>query len=176
MKKILASRFKKARKGESSTQGSHPSHEATPERREEEASHTYMVSYAPPLQVREPTSGLMLSYEELQKFNILRASVFAHISIIDPVLMDRTSMTTEFSTIFGVIGWGGFHIVHEHGIELLTKEFLCTLKITTNGVAFCLFGEEYDLTWSLLNTALGFEHDCELDLDRALHRFNKEEF
>ena len=85
-------------------------------------------------------------------------------------------MTTEFNTVFNAIGWGGFYIVHEHGIELLTKEFLCTLQITTNGVAFRMFGEEYNLTWSLLNTALGFEHECELDLDHALHMFNKEEF
>ena len=97
MKKILASRFKKAKKGESSAQGSHPSYEATPERREEEVSHPEMVPYEPPRRVLEPMSGLKLNQEELQKFNILRTSVFAHISFIDPVLMDHTGMTTEFN-------------------------------------------------------------------------------
>ena len=59
---------------------------------------------------------------------------------------------------------------------MLTQEFLCTLQLTNNGVAFCMYGEEYSLTWSLLNSALGCDHDWELNLDLATNGFNKDEF
>ena len=65
MKKLLASQFKKAKKGESSSQGSHPTYEETQERREEEERYHQMVPYEPPLRVRDPKSGLMLNQEEL---------------------------------------------------------------------------------------------------------------
>jgi hypothetical protein len=45
-------------------------------------------------------------------------------------------MTSEFETIFNTIGWGGFWMIPELGIELLTQEFLCTLKFSQNGVTF----------------------------------------
>jgi hypothetical protein len=67
-------------------------------------------------------------------------------------------MSAKFNVVFNAIGWGGFWMVPELGIEVLTQEFLCTLQLTINGVAFCMFGEEYNLTWSILNTTLGCEH------------------
>jgi len=39
-----------------------------------------------------------------------------------------------------------------------------------------MFGEEYNLTWSILNTTLGCEHDCELDIDHATNGFSKNDF
>ena len=40
----------------------------------------------------------------------------------------------------------------------------------------CVCGEEYNLTWSHLTTALGCDQDCELNLDLATNGFNKYEF
>ena len=67
-------------------------------------------------------------------------------------------------------------MVPEHGIKVLTQEFLCTLQLTIKGVAFRMFGEEYNLTWSILNTTIGCEHDCKLDLDHAINGFSKNDF
>jgi hypothetical protein len=85
-------------------------------------------------------------------------------------------MSVEFSIVFKAIGWGRFWMVPKLGIEVLTQEFLCTLQLTINGVAFHMFEEEYNLTWSILNTTLACEHDCELGLDHATNGFRKNEF
>ena len=39
-----------------------------------------------------------------------------------------------------------------------------------------MFGEEYNLTWSILNMTLGCEHDCKLDLDHTTIGFRKNDF
>jgi hypothetical protein len=88
----------------------------------------------------------MLNQKGLQKYNTLRASSFQCTSIIDPVLMDLIGMSAEFNVVFNAIGWGGFWMVPELGIKVITQEFLCTLQPTINGVAFRMFGEEYNLT------------------------------
>ena len=67
-------------------------------------------------------------------------------------------------------------MVLELGIEVLSQDFLCTLQLIINGVAFRMFGEEYNLSWSILNTTLGCEHDCKLDLDHATNGFSKNDF
>ncbi|KAG0514695.1 hypothetical protein BDA96_10G215300 [Sorghum bicolor] len=69
------------------------------------------------MHLREPGSGLMLTQEELQKYNTLRSSSFRCTSIIDPVLLDHTGMSAEFNAVFNTIGWGGFWMVPELGIE-----------------------------------------------------------
>ncbi|KAG0514555.1 hypothetical protein BDA96_10G202300, partial [Sorghum bicolor] len=99
--------------------------------------------------MREPESGLMLSQEELQ-------------SIIDPDLLARTGMDVEFDKVFRAIGWSSFWQVPEFGKELLAKEFLCTLKLTNNGISFRMCEQEHQLNWSLLNTALAISgsNDC----------------
>lgn len=135
-----------------------------------------MVPYAPPTRTREPESGLMLSPDKMQRYLALRGSSFLHTNIIDPDLLAHSGMDIEFETIFNEIGWTSFWQVHELGIELLTKEFLCTLKVTNIGISFRMCEQEYDLNWSMLNTALGCEYDCELDLDQATHLFNKNDF
>jgi hypothetical protein len=175
MKKLLTSRFKKSKKGESSSHNSHHT-KGTHERRDEEESHHQVVLYEPPPRVREPGSGLMLTQEELQKYNTLRSSSFRYTSIIDPVLLDHTGMSAEFNAVFNTIGWGGFWMVPELGIEVITQDFLCTLQLTFNGVAFHMFREKCHLTWSILNTTLGCEHNCELDLDHATIGFRKMTF
>jgi len=64
MKKLLTSRFKKSKKGESSPQGSHHTDEGTHGRRDEEESCHQVVLYEPPSRVREPESSLMLNQED----------------------------------------------------------------------------------------------------------------
>lgn len=177
MKKSFSSFLKKAKKGESSYRHSHQSDEGSHGRREdEEGSHQHVVQYVPLPRAIEPESGLLLSVEELQRYRIIRETGYAHTSIIDPVLLNNTGMDVEFNTVFSTIGWGGFWQVPELGIKVLTQEFLCTLKTTNDGVAFRMFENEYNLTWSTLNTALGCDHDCDLDLDHATRRFRKDAF
>jgi len=124
----------------------------------------------------EPESGLILSLEELQKYHTLCNIAYASTGIIDPDLLDRTGMTSKFKTVFNTIGWGGFWMIPELGIELLTQEFLCTLKTSQNGVTFRMFNLDFDLTWSALNTALGCDHDCSLDLNFVVRDFDKTRF
>ncbi|KAG0514448.1 hypothetical protein BDA96_10G192300 [Sorghum bicolor] len=85
-------------------------------------------------------------------------------------------MDVEFDKVFRAIGWSSFWQVPEFGKELLAKEFLCTLKLTNNGISFRMCEQEHQLNWSLLNTALGCEHECELDLDHATRMFDKFRF
>ena len=102
-----------------------------------------MVTYAPPLRVIEPESGLLLNQEELHKYIAICARGFTHTSVIDPVLLNTAGMDVEFNTVFSTIGWGGFWQVPELGIKVLTQEFLCTLKLTQEGIAFRMFGKQY---------------------------------
>jgi len=111
----------------------------------------------------------MLNQEELRKYNTLRASHFQYTSTINLVLLDR-------NVVFNGIGWRGFWMVPALGIKGLTQVFLCTLQLTINWVAFPMFGEEYNLTWSILNTTLGCEHDYKLHLDHATNGFSKSDF
>jgi len=39
-----------------------------------------------------------------------------------------------------------------------------------------MFNLDFDLTWSVLNTALGCDHDCSLDLNFVVHNFDKSRF
>ena len=65
--------------------------------------HHSLAPYAPPARVMEPESGLILSPEELQKYHTLCNIAYASTGIIDPNLLDRTGMTSEFETIFNII-------------------------------------------------------------------------
>lgn len=122
MKKSFSSLIKKAKKGESSSRRSHHTDEGTHGRREEEEeSYHQMLPYAPPLRAREPESGLLLNQGQLQKYIAIRERGFAHMSIIDPVLLDNAGMNVEFNTVFYTIGWGGFWQIPELGIKLLTQ-------------------------------------------------------
>jgi len=51
---------------------------------------------------------LILSPEELIKFNNLKESGFRHTSILDPALVDRTGITKEFNDILIPLVFGGF--------------------------------------------------------------------
>ncbi|KXG24933.1 hypothetical protein SORBI_3007G102400 [Sorghum bicolor] len=159
MKKHIFGKFKKA-KGESSSQGSHHAHG-----REEEEGYHGMVPYEPPSRMREPESGLMLSQEELQRYYIIREDLFLHTSIIDPDLLARTGMDVEFDKVFRAIGWSSFWQVPEFGKELLAKEFLCTLKLTNNGISFRIMFDKFRF-WK----AISGSNDCSNPTPIEIHK------
>src|SRR5919108_1546344 len=160
MKKFILG---KMRKGESSSPSSHRSGSRSRDREEVEQEHQ-LVPFTPLERMLEPLSGLMLNHEELGKFSILRTCGYDHTALFDPQFMNETGMSVDFSNIFSTIGWM-FWQVNELGIELLTQEFLCTLKSNPKGVYFRMFNMDFNLSWSELSTALGFDHDCNTDLE-----------
>jgi hypothetical protein len=86
-------------------------------------------------------------------------------------------MNVEFNIVFSTIGWHSFlNFADELGIRLLTIEFLCSLQVAHDGVYFCMFNQEFNLTWKQLNIALGFDEAWLLDLDSATRRFMKVAF
>jgi len=66
---------------------------------------------------------LILTLEELIKFNNLKERGFRHTSILDPALVDHTSMTKEFNHILIQLVWEVFGEYLKLGIEVLTKDF-----------------------------------------------------
>ena len=48
--------------------------------------------------------------------------------------------------------------------------------IVEGGISFCLFEQEYYLTWMNLSSHLGFSTKCSIDLDHVLKGFNRHEF
>lgn len=85
-------------------------------------------------------------------------------------------MNIKFIIVLASIGWFGFRIFSDkYGIKLLTLEFLSTLQTQQDGIYFRMFNQDFSLTWSALKTALGFDHDCSLDLNHATRRFDKVE-
>jgi len=135
MKKRVMEKINWAR-GHGSSCSSPCSDEGSHSRQADAEVHHSLVPYAPPARVMEPECGLILSPEELQKYHTLCNIAYASTNIIDPNLLDRIAITSEFKTIFYTIGGGVFWMIHELGNELLTHEFLCTLKTSQNGVTF----------------------------------------
>jgi len=81
-------------------------------------------------------------------------------------------MSTDFPTVSYAIGCGGFWQVPEFGVKVHSQEFLATLKSNDTVVTFRMFNKDYSLTCSELSTCLGFDQDCELDIDHALQNFD----
>lgn len=110
-------------KGESTSSSPQRYDEESHPWQEEAEEYHHMVPYAPPTRVYDPESGLMLSPEELQKLNTLHTCTFASTGIIDPDLLHKTGMSSDFETVFNTIGWGGFWMVPELGKICLPKSF-----------------------------------------------------
>jgi len=122
-------------------------------------------------------SSLLFDQQEYQKYLSIRGHTFEHTKIFDPSLLNRSGMEVKFNTVFSTIGWHSlWQFTDELGIRLLTIEFLCSLQVSHDGVYFRTLNQGFNLTWSQLNVALGFDEACLLDLDHATRRFNKAEF
>ena len=80
---------------------------------------------------------------------------------------------------FNNAGWGDFHPVHEQGSQLLTIEFLMSLRLDVVDqktlICFRLFNEEYCLAPRDLSNALGFHKRCCLYADTLVtsHRYDR---
>ena len=170
MKKFISAKLTKKRKGDGSSWSSHHSESRSHERVEEEQLHT-LVPFIPTDRILEPHDNLLLTHEELGKLYTLRTCGFNHTVVFDEKLLDQSGMSTDFPNVFYAIGWGGFWQVSKFGIKVLSQEFLATQKSNDTGVTFRMFNKDYNLTWSELSTCLGFDQDCELDLDHALQNF-----
>jgi len=167
MKKFITAKLTKKRHGEGSSSSSHHSEGRSHERMKEEQLHT-LVPFIPANRILEPEDNPLHTHEEVGKLYTLRTCSFNHTTVFDEQLLDQSGMCTEFPTIFYAIGWGGFWQVPKLGIKVLSQEFLATLKSNDTGVTFHMFNKDYNLTWSELSTCLGFDQDCELDIDHAL--------
>jgi len=66
---------------------------------------------------------LILTPEELIKFNNLKESSFRHTSILDPALVDHIGMTKQFNDILIPLVWEVFGECLKLGIEVVAKEF-----------------------------------------------------
>jgi hypothetical protein len=87
--------------------------------------------------------------------------------------MQKAGLDSEFNQIFALLGWTYFYNTSERGSQLLTVEFLCTLKSFNDGVTFRLFRQEHTLSWRKLSNALAFAEGCALDLDSSLEDFDR---
>lgn len=116
------------------------------------------------------------SDREQQAYAMLHERAFVHTCEIDRDLLNATGMTTEFQTIFRILGWENAWIVNEQGCRELTLEFLCTLEITNTHCTFRLFNEDHSFTWKHFSVLLGFDKNCATDLSKACRGFDKKTF
>ena len=135
-----------------------------------------LVPFIPANRILEPHDNLLLTHQELGKLYTLHTCCFNHTTVFDEQLLDQSGMSTDFPTIFYAIDWGGFWQVPKFGIKILSQDFLATLKSNDEGVTFRMFNKDCSLTWSELSTCLGFDQDCELDIDHALQNFDLAKF
>jgi hypothetical protein len=82
-------------------------------------------------------------------------------------------MDTEFQLVFRNLVWENAWVVVEQGSRLLTTEFLCTLQLGDNEVDFRMFNKCFTVSWKNLSKMLGFADNCSLDIDAALHDFDR---
>ena len=73
---------------------------------------------------------------ECQGYAILKNQSFVHSRAFDPKLLIKTGMYEDFSNVWHAIGWDNFIAVEEYGSQLLTIQFLFTLREVENGVYF----------------------------------------
>ena len=114
--------------------------------------------------------------QEMQAYYLIKNHEFIHTPTYDPNLLQKIGMDTEFTTIWKAIEWENVAPIEEQGSCLLTIQFLCSLREVENGITFCLFEQEYYLTWRNLSSHLGFSTKYSIDLDHALKGFNRHEF
>ena len=113
---------------------------------------------------------------EMQAYNLIKNHEFIHTPAYHPDLLAKIGMDSEFAIIWKAVGWENVAPVDELGSRLLTIQFLCSLQDVEGGIIFHLFEKEYYLTWRNLNSHIGFNIRCSIDLDHALRGFNRHEF
>ena len=71
---------------------------------------------------------------ERQGYAILKNRSFIHTRAFDPDLLIKIGMYEYFSNVWHGVGWDNFVPVEEYGSQLLTIQFLCTLREVENRV------------------------------------------
>jgi hypothetical protein len=132
-------------------------------------------SPAPKILLKPNQLGLRDSHEK-DVYKKIKDKEFTHTPAFDLALLQEAGMSTEFDTIFLLLGWASTWDVAEIGSKLLTIEFLCTLRTTESGVYFRLFKQEFYPTWRELSDLLNFPSNIPVDIDEALGDFEKHKF
>jgi hypothetical protein len=132
-------------------------------------------SPTPKILLKPNQLGLRDSHEK-DVYKKIKDKEFTHTPAFDLALLQEAGMSTEFDTIFSLLGWASAWDVIEIGSKLLTIEFLCTLRTTESGVYFRLFKQEFYPTWRELSDLLNFPSNISVDIDEALGDFEKHKF
>jgi hypothetical protein len=133
------------------------------------------TSPAPKILLKPNQLGLRDSRKK-DVYKKIKDKEFTHTPAFDLALLQEVGMSTEFDTIFSLLGWVSAWDVAELGSKLLTIEFLCTLRTTESGVYFRLFKQEFYPTWRELSDLLNFPSNIPVDIDEALGDFEKHKF
>jgi hypothetical protein len=111
--------------------------------------------------------------EEKDRYEKLKKRSFVLTPMFSKEFMQEAGLDSKLSQIFALLGWTSFYYTSERGSQLLTLEFLCTLKSSNDELTFWLFCQEHTLSWRKLSNALGFTEGCALDLDSSLEDFDR---
>jgi hypothetical protein len=87
----------------------------------------------------EPNQLGLCDSREKDVYKKIKDKEFTHTHAFDLALLQEAGMSSEFDTIFSLLGWASAWDVAEIGSKLLTIEFLCTLRTTESRVYFRLF-------------------------------------
>jgi len=96
--------------------------------------------------------------------DLLNRKAYGLTRVFDVFLLSRTGMLDEFEEVFHAIGWSNFWEINEPGCELLTREFVMTLRsplgVHGTRISFRLFGCEFSLSYQEPSEMLGFAMVC----------------
>jgi hypothetical protein len=124
----------------------------------------------------EPNQLGLCDSREKDVYKKIKDKEFTHTPAFDLALLQEAGMSSEFDTIFSLLGWASAWDVAKIGSKLLTIEFLCTLRTTESGVYFRLFKRKFYPTWRELSDLLIFPSNTPVDIDEALGDFEKHKF
>jgi hypothetical protein len=110
---------------------------------------------------------------ERQSFAMMKNLASEHTCVFYEELLVKTSMHSEFGSVFRIVVWSDFWEISELGSKLLTLEFLITLVVTDTGINFDMFYEEFFCTWCMLGNTLGFNKQCSLYAHECLPNFDR---
>jgi hypothetical protein len=104
------------------------------------------------------------STEEMEKYESLHRSEFAHTHIYDMNLLERVGLDKELPTILRTIGWGKLYDEPRQGSCLLTIEFFTTFETVEMGrklfMKFHLLGKSFGCDFSHFSELLDFSKSC----------------
>jgi hypothetical protein len=76
------------------------------------------------------------SDRERQAYALVKDRVFANTKELNPNLLEKRGMDTEFDSVSQTLGWEDLVPVQEVGSRPTTIQFLCTLQEDVSGISF----------------------------------------